>query len=64
MTEQEAVRQLKRGDVGGLEHLVQLYAAQALRVSYLVSHDYATSEDIAQEAFLRAYECIDQFDAA
>src|SRR4051812_48730904 len=62
MQETEAVARLKRGDIGGLEGLVELYQHRAMRASYLISHNYALAEDIVQAAFLRAYERIDQFD--
>lgn len=61
--EREAIAKLKRGDINGLETLVQLYEAQALRAAYLITRDYALAEDIVQTAFLRMYERIQQFDA-
>jgi len=63
MDEQEAIARLKRGDIGGLEALVRKYQVQAVRAAYLITRDRALAEDIMQEAFLRAYERIDQFDA-
>ena len=62
MYEQEAIQRLKRGDIGGLEHLVGAHYVQAVRAAYLVCHDRALSEDIVQAAFIRAYERIAQFD--
>ncbi len=64
MGEPEAIRQLQRGDIGGLEILVRRYQQPALKAVFLVSRDYALAEDIVQAAFLRAYERIDQFDAS
>ena len=63
MTEREAITRLKAGDPGGLETLVRLYQVKALKVSYLISHDYAVSEDVVQSAFVRVYEQIRQFDS-
>ncbi len=63
MEEREAIAQLKRGDVGGLEPLVRKYQVQAVRTAYLITRDRALAEDIVQAAFLRAYERIGQFDA-
>jgi RNA polymerase sigma-70 factor (ECF subfamily) len=63
MNESEAVARLKHGDIQGLETLVALYQQQALDVAYLISANYALSEDIVQSAFLRVYERIDQFDS-
>jgi RNA polymerase sigma-70 factor (ECF subfamily) len=58
-----AIARLKRGDIGGLELLVRRYHARAVRCAYLVVHEHALALDIAQSAFIRAFECIDQFDA-
>lgn len=63
MEEREAVARLKRGDISGLEGLVLRYQVQAVQAAYLVVGDYAHAEDIAQVAFLRAYERIASFDA-
>lgn len=63
MEESEAIAQLKRGDINGLETLVYAYQVQAVRTAYLITHDRTLAEDIVQAAFLRAYERIAQFDA-
>lgn len=64
MDEQQAIQQLKRGDVGGLETLVSLYQVRAVRTAYLITHDPALSEDVVQDAFLQAYRSIRHFDQA
>lgn len=63
MEESEAISRLKRGDISGLECLVMLYQAQALRLAYLTTRDYALAEDVVQTSFLRVYERIEQFDS-
>ncbi|HKP52669.1 MAG TPA: RNA polymerase sigma factor [Chloroflexia bacterium] len=63
MQEGEAISRLKRGDIGGLERLVQLYQVQALQVAYLTTRDYSVAEDVVQSSFLRAYERIARFDS-
>ena len=63
MDEREAVARLKRGDVGGLELLVDRYHARAARAAYLVVRDGPLAEDVAQGAFVRAFERIGGFDA-
>ena len=63
MEERGAVERLKRGDIGGLEVLVRKYQARAVQAAYLIMRDRALAEDIAQGAFVRAYERIGQFDA-
>ena len=63
MEEREAVERLKRGDVGGLEALVRRYHTRAVRAAYLIVRDRTLAEDVAQGAFVRAYEHIGGFDA-
>jgi RNA polymerase sigma-70 factor, ECF subfamily len=63
MDEREAIDRLKKGDVGALEPLVRRYHARAGRVAYLIVRDHALAEDVAQGAFVRAYERIGGFDA-
>lgn len=62
MDEQSAIRQMKQGDISGLEELINLYGTRALETSYLITHDYNLSQDIVQTAFIRSYERISQFD--
>lgn len=64
MTEKETIARLKRGDIGGLEHLVQHHQTEAVRAVYVITRDRALAEDIVQAAFVRAYERIDQFDTS
>lgn len=61
--EQEAIDRLKQGDIGGLETLVRKYQLQAIRAADLITRDRALAEDIVQDAFLKVYKRIDQFDA-
>jgi RNA polymerase sigma-70 factor, ECF subfamily len=63
MHEREAIELLRRGDIGGLEKLVEMYYVEAVRTAYLVTRDRPLAEDIAQAAFLRVYERIHQFQA-
>lgn len=64
MNEQKAIAQLKQGDIGGLEALVELYYLPALRAAYLITRDQPAAEDVVQTAFVRVYERISQFDAS
>jgi len=64
MEERGAVERLKRGDIGGLEALVGVYQVRAVRTAYLIVRDKALAEDVAQGAFVRAYERIGGFDEA
>jgi RNA polymerase sigma-70 factor (ECF subfamily) len=61
--ERRAIERLKQGDIGGLEVLVRRYQARAVQAAYLICRDRALAEDVAQNAFVRAYEGIGRFDA-
>jgi RNA polymerase sigma-70 factor, ECF subfamily len=60
--EQQAITQLKHGDLTGLAVLVQAYQVEAVHAALLILRDQPTAEEVVQEAFLRAYQKIDQFD--
>ncbi|MCU0491293.1 MAG: RNA polymerase sigma factor [Chloroflexaceae bacterium] len=62
MEEHDAIARLKRGDIRGLEMLVQAHQHEALKLAYLVTFDMGLAEDVVQSAFLRVYERIEQFD--
>src|SRR5436190_524355 len=56
------VRGAQRGSVADLEALFRHHWPRAYRAAYLVVHDSAAAEDIAQEAFLAAVRSLDRFD--
>ena len=56
------VRGAQGGDVSSLEALFRHHWPPAYRAAYLVVHDAAAAEDIAQEAFLAAVRNLDRFD--
>jgi RNA polymerase sigma-70 factor (ECF subfamily) len=60
--EPEAIACAKRGDLSGLETLVQLHQQQAIRLAALITRDLQMAEDVVSECFLTAYERIAQFD--
>jgi RNA polymerase sigma-70 factor (ECF subfamily) len=60
--ERASVRAAQRGDASGIEALFRLHWPRAFRAAYLVVHDAAAAEDIAQEAFLAAVRNLDRFD--
>jgi RNA polymerase sigma-70 factor (ECF subfamily) len=62
MDEQQAIQRLKRGDIGGLEILVNVYQVRAVRTAYLITRDVALAEDVVQDAFLQTYRSIRHFD--
>lgn len=61
MDEVEAIWRCQRGDIDGLEPLVERYQAHALRLAYLLTGDRALADDIAQDSFIQAYRNIHRF---
>ena len=51
----------RRGDVDAYESLVRRYQELAFRTAYLITRDAAEAEDVAQEAFVKAYLALDRF---
>jgi RNA polymerase sigma-70 factor, ECF subfamily len=62
LRERRLVRDVQRGSAHALEELFRREWPRAYRAAYLVVHDAAAAEDIAQEAFLAAIRAIDRFD--
>ena len=56
------IRGAQRGSEADLEALFRHHWPHAYRAAYLVVHDAAAAEDIAQEAFLAAVRALDSFD--
>jgi RNA polymerase sigma-70 factor (ECF subfamily) len=56
------VRAAQRGSKDAMERLYRAHWPRAYRAAYLVVHDAAGAEDIAQEAFLAAVRNLDRFD--
>ena len=56
------VRRARAGSVSAIEQLYRAHWPRAYRAAYLVVHDPAGAEDIAQEAFLAAVRALDRFD--
>jgi RNA polymerase sigma-70 factor (ECF subfamily) len=56
------VRRAQAGSVADLEALYRAHWPRAYRAAFLVVHDAAAAEDIAQEAFLAAVRALDRFD--
>ena len=62
MDDLQAIRRLKRGDIGGLECLIACYQGKALRTAFLITHDEPMAEDLVQEAFVCFYQHAQYFD--
>jgi RNA polymerase sigma-70 factor, ECF subfamily len=61
-SERAHVRGAQRGSASDLEALFRLHWPRAYRAAFLVVHDAAAAEDIAQESFLAAIRNLDRFD--
>jgi RNA polymerase sigma-70 factor (ECF subfamily) len=60
--ERRLVRGAQRGSAEDFEALFALHWPRAYRTAWLVVHDAAAAEDIAQEAFIAALRALDSFD--
>ena len=60
--ERALVRSAQGGSSAAFEELFRLHWGRAHRAAYLVVHDAAAAEDIAQESFLAAVRNLDRFD--
>jgi RNA polymerase sigma-70 factor (ECF subfamily) len=60
--ERAHVRGAQRGSVSDLEALFRTHWPRSYRAAYLVTHDAAAAEDIAQESFLAAIRALDRVD--
>jgi RNA polymerase sigma-70 factor (ECF subfamily) len=61
-SERQLVREAQRGSSEALAALYHAHWPGAHRAAYLVVHDGAAAEDIAQDAFLAALDALDRFD--
>jgi RNA polymerase sigma-70 factor (ECF subfamily) len=56
------VRGAQAGSASDFEALFRAHWSRAFRAAFLVVHDAAAAEDIAQESFLAAVRALDRFD--
>lgn len=60
--EQAVILQAQQGDPEAFAALVRRHEELAFRAAYLVVRDEAEAQDVAQEAFVRAYNSLGRFD--
>src|SRR5438270_672905 len=60
--ERARLRAARGGSLDALEELFRAHWPGAYRAAFLVVHDAAAAEDIAQESFLAAIRSLDRFD--
>ena len=58
----ETLRAARAGSVRDFDALFNSHWPRAYRAAYLIVHDSAAAEDIAQEAFIAAIRALDRFD--
>ncbi len=56
------IRGAQDGSVADLERLFRAHWPRAYRAAYLIVHDTAAAEDVAQESFIAAVRALDRFD--
>jgi RNA polymerase sigma-70 factor (ECF subfamily) len=61
-SEQALIRGAAAGSEADLEQLFRRFWPRAYRIAFLIVHDHAAAEDIAQEAFVQAIRRLDRFD--
>lgn len=62
MDDQAAISRIKQGDLNGLAVLVKRYQVKGVYAAYLVLQERSSSEEVVQNAFLKVYEKIHQFE--
>ncbi len=64
MTEADLIHQARAGNEAAWETLIQQHQEAVFRLAYLLTGDANDAEDVAQEAFIRAYRSLHRFDSA
>jgi len=59
--EMQLVRAAKKGDVGAFEDLVRRYDRNVFRIAQHITQNREDAEDVVQDAFLKAYSNLPQF---
>ena len=59
--DQTAVERVLEGDIAAFEEIVRRWQSPLINLAYRFCHDRGRAEDMAQEAFLRAYRGLGQW---
>lgn len=62
MSEAELIARARDGDGAAWETLTRQHQEAVFRLAYLILGDPADADDVAQEAFIRAFRALDRFD--
>ena len=57
----ELVRASKDGNIAAFDELVRRYDRKLLRIAHNIIHNLEDAEEVVQEAFLKAFQKLDQF---
>ena len=60
-TELALVQAAQKGDVGAFEQLIKKYDRNVFRIAQHITQNREDAEDVVQDAFLKAYQKLDQF---
>ncbi len=63
-TEQDLIARARAGDDRAWAQIVSLHQQPLFRLAYLITENREDAADVAQEAFIRAYLKLDQYDDA
>jgi len=61
LDERELITRAQNGDTEAFELLVRIYQTAALRTAYLVVRDPSEAEDVTQDALVKVYRSLGQF---
>jgi RNA polymerase sigma-70 factor (ECF subfamily) len=62
--DEQLIARARRGDEAAWAALVGQHQQAAFRLAYLIMGSADDAEDVTQDAFIRAFESLDQFDAS
>jgi RNA polymerase sigma-70 factor (ECF subfamily) len=61
-SESSLLEQARRGSVSAFEQIVRRYQRRVYATAYRIVRRHEVADDVAQEAFIRAYRSLDRFD--
>ena len=62
-SESGLLEQARRGSLSAFEEIVRRYQRRVYATAYRIVRRHEVADDVAQEAFIRAYRSLDRFDA-
>ena len=62
VSDSRLVEEIRQGDRSAYGELVRRYEKKLIRTIFRMVGNTETAEDLAQDAFLKAYDRLDQFD--